>query len=89
VLYESAAASLPFIASECGNAKEIAQWTQGGLIVKTNTLKHGYVKADVNDAARAIEKLACDSELRDQLGGQSRKNWQDKYTWEKAIRKIH
>jgi glycosyltransferase involved in cell wall biosynthesis len=35
VLFEANAAKLPFLTTDVGNAKEIIEWTQGGLLLPT------------------------------------------------------
>ena len=82
VLFEAAASGTPFITSKCGNAKEIAKWTGAGIVTKSTQDKYGFTQTDVNSAAKAIEMLGNDLELRQKMGRHGRKTWEKKYTWE-------
>lgn len=83
VLYEANAAGVPFISTASGNSAEIAKWTGGGIIVKTNGHDNGRVAANLKDALWQITKLGYNPNRRRQLGMTGRKTWQEKYTWEK------
>jgi glycosyltransferase involved in cell wall biosynthesis len=87
VLFESAAAGVPFVASAAGNSSEIAKWTGGGVIVKSDKMPYGRVAADLNDAILQISKLAYSPLRRRALGRTGRRNWEQKYTWEILAKK--
>lgn len=86
VLFEAAAASTPFVASAAGNSAEIAKWTGGGIIVKTNEGLSGRVVADLNDAILQITKLAYNPFKRRAMGRAAHTAWKKNYTWEKITK---
>jgi glycosyltransferase involved in cell wall biosynthesis len=81
VLFEAAAAGLPFVSSPVGNAREIAQWTGGGIVCDAVTDRHGYAHVNPLELARRIETLAADAAGRSRLGSNGRKSWQQRFTW--------
>ena len=83
VLFEAAASGTPFIATAAGNSAEIAKWTQGGIIVKTYPKENGRVRAHLKDALLKTIALIYNKPLRARLSKNARKNWDDKYTWNK------
>ena len=83
VLFEAAASGTPFIATAAGNSAEIAKWTQGGIIVKTYPKENGRVRAHLKDALLKTIALIYNKPLRARLSKNARKNWEDKYTWNK------
>lgn len=83
VLFEAAAAGVPFVATAAGNSAEIARWTEGGVIVKTHQRPNGRVAADLKDSLWQITKLAYNPSRRKKLGRAGHQNWIRKYTWEK------
>jgi glycosyltransferase involved in cell wall biosynthesis len=86
VLFESAAAGTPFLTVPVGNAEEIARWTEAGLVCPAGRDAKGYTRVDPAELARSMSRLAQDEALRKKLGAAGRKNWQDKFTWEKISR---
>jgi glycosyltransferase involved in cell wall biosynthesis len=83
VLFEAAAAGVPFVATAAGNSAEIARWTGGGVIVKTHKRDNGRVGADLKDALWQVTKLAYSPRKRRSLGRTGRQTWQAKYTWQR------
>jgi glycosyltransferase involved in cell wall biosynthesis len=83
VLFEAAAAGVPFVATAAGNSCEIAQWTGGGVIVRTHGRPNGRVGADLKDALIQTTKLAYNPLKRRAMGKTARQTWQKKFTWEK------
>lgn len=82
VLFEAAAAGTPFLSTEVGNAREIAEWTGGGQIIPTEFRDtRGY--ADIDTARRQLEGLLQDVALRERMGASARAAWQQHFTWEK------
>jgi glycosyltransferase involved in cell wall biosynthesis len=82
VLFECAAAGLPFVSVPVGNAAEIAQWTGCGLICPAPIGETGLVQPDPAILAAAIEDLARDAPRRIALGATGRENWRKSYTWD-------
>ncbi|MCL5961442.1 MAG: glycosyltransferase family 4 protein [Chloroflexi bacterium] len=84
VLFESMASKTAFITSACGNAEEIVEWSNGGVVVPTFRRPDGSVEADPDEMVQAIEKLIGNSEQRRQLGEAGHSAWQERFTWEKV-----
>lgn len=83
VLFEAAAAGVPFVATAAGNSAEIARWTGGGVIVKSYDRPNGRVVADLKDALWQVTKLALNRRRRQAIGRAGHEAWKKKFTWEK------
>ena len=83
VLYEAVAAGTPFLSVPVGNAQEIADQTGGGVICPADRDERGYTKVKPKVLAHHIAGLARDPLRLQDLGSMGRKNWQDKFTWER------
>ena len=83
VMFEAAAAGLPFIATAAGNNREIASWIKSGVIVKTRERPNGRVAADMKDTLWQLTRLAHSREKQRHLGQVGREIVQKKYTWDK------
>lgn len=82
VLFECAAAALPFLSTDVGNAKEIATWTGGGRIIATTKDANRYSHADIADGVRQLNELYHQPQVRKQLGQKAYEAWKAKYSWE-------
>ncbi len=82
VLFESAAAGLPFISTDVGNAAEIAAWTGGGIIMDTQKNAEGFSQANIADGVKKLNELYHHSEQRKALGAKAFNAWKEKYSWE-------
>lgn len=83
VLFEAVAAGVPFVASGAGNSAEIARWTGGGIIIKSQARPNGRVAVDSKDALWKISKLAHSRRQRQALGQAGHKAWEKNFTWAK------
>ena len=83
VLFESAAAGLPFLSVPVGNTKEIIEWTKGGVLCPAPVNSNGRINVDPQILAKEIMKLANDPKKREQLGKNGKMNWSNKLTWKK------
>jgi glycosyltransferase involved in cell wall biosynthesis len=83
VLFESAAAGLPFLSSDAGNAREIAGWTAGGEVMDTRTDALGLSHASIADGAARLRSLWLDPARRRGLGEAGRAAWKERFTWER------
>jgi glycosyltransferase involved in cell wall biosynthesis len=83
VLYEAAAAGLPFLSAPVGNAEEIAGWTGGGEIFPASRDALGYTRADPAVLAKHIESLAARERDRAAYSDAGRRNWREKFTWQR------
>jgi len=86
VLFEAAAAGVPFISTPSGNSAEIARWTGDGIIVKAHERPNGRVAADLKDALWQLTKLSYNRPKRKKMGKVGHKTWKEKFTWEKLTR---
>jgi glycosyltransferase involved in cell wall biosynthesis len=83
VLYEAAAAGLPFLSVPVGNAEEIARWTEGGEICPAPRDARGYTRPDPATLARHMESLAAREQDRNVYGESGRRNWREQFTWQR------
>jgi len=82
VLFEAAASGTPFLSSDVGNAREIAEWTGGGTIIPTvRRDQRGY--PDIAIGSRMLAELVKDKALRAKMGTSARRAWEARFTWEK------
>jgi len=82
VLFECAAAGLPFLSSDSGNAPEIAGWTGGGLILPTRKDDNGFSFVKVDEAAGILAKFFNNTGQREEMGRRAFEVWKQKYSWE-------
>jgi glycosyltransferase involved in cell wall biosynthesis len=83
VLFESAAAGLPFLSVPVVNAYEIAAWTQGGEICPAECDEKGNVRVDSKILAERMEAMVLDRERLEKYGKRGRENWKERYSWDK------
>ncbi len=83
VLYESAAAGLPFLTVPVGNAGEIAQWTAGGVVCPASRDERGHTRVDPKVLGEHISRLAADRPSLKALGRAGRSAWSARFTWER------
>ena len=83
VLFEAAAAGLPFLSVPVGNAEEIARWTGAGEICPAPRDALGYTRPDPAVLARHIESLAVRADDRRSYGETGKRSWRERFTWEK------
>ena len=83
VLYEAAAAGLPFLTVPVGNSPEIAAWTGGGVVCPAPQDERGYTQVDPAVLAENMTRLAADPELLAALGRAGRQAWSERFTWDK------
>ncbi len=86
VLFESAAAGLPFLSVDVGNAREIAEWTGAGVICPSWKDKKGYTQVNTKVlSAQMDEWMHCPDQL-ERLGITGKRRWSERYTWEHVSR---
>lgn len=81
VLFEAAAAGVPFLTVPVGNSPEIVQWTGGGVLCPAPIDKRGFTRAEPEVLARSIEAMIEDHELCARLGQAGREAWRQKFNW--------
>ncbi|MBK9283697.1 MAG: glycosyltransferase family 4 protein [Sphingobacteriaceae bacterium] len=82
VLFECAAAKLPFLATDVGNSIEIAEWTKGGVILKTSKDEAGFSHMDIEEGIKSLNEMYKNQKLRLELAQQAHAIWKEKYSWE-------
>ncbi len=76
VLFEAAASGTPFISTDAGNAREISEWTEAGVVLDpTRTVAR---------AAAALTGLLRDADRRGAMSRAGRETWLKRFTWERA-----
>jgi glycosyltransferase involved in cell wall biosynthesis len=86
VLFEAMASKIPFLTTDVGNAKEIIEWSQGGVLLPTEKDQTGYSHAKIEESAILLKDLYNNRDLRESLGRNGYEAWRDKFTWEKIAR---
>jgi glycosyltransferase involved in cell wall biosynthesis len=81
VLFEAAAAGLPFLSVPVGNAEEIADWTGGGIICPAPVDERGYTRVDPARLAEAMQAAMAAPERLKALGAEGRRHWLDRFNW--------
>ena len=87
VLFEAAASETPFVTADVGNAREIAEWTGGGVVVPTESMSDGRKKADTAAAARLVADMLAHPEQAAALGRSGRRHWMESFSWETIAEK--
>lgn len=83
VLFESMAAGVPFLASDAGNAAEIARWSNGGWILPCTRDERGLVRPGIADGTRLLSDLLADRALLKRTGIAGQAAWRERFTWER------
>jgi glycosyltransferase involved in cell wall biosynthesis len=83
VLFECAAAGLPFLSSCAGNSSEIASWTGGGEIMPSSQKENGFTEINVKESAQVLSEFCRDSKKLSEMAERARQIWKTNYTWEK------
>jgi glycosyltransferase involved in cell wall biosynthesis len=82
VLFEAAAAGLPFLATDVGNVPEIAAWTGAGEVLPTRRLWRGLRRVDVAAGAAQLARRLADRDWLSACRQRGRSAWRSHFTWE-------
>lgn len=82
VLFEAAASGTPFLSTDVGNAREIAERTGGGRILPTKIWRKGLKKAEISSSSKMLEECLNDSDWLARASKTSKRAWRENYTWE-------
>ncbi len=82
VLFECAAAKLPFLSTDVGNSAEIAKWTKGGMILPTLKDKQMFSYVKINEAVKILNEIHVNVAKRKQMSEESFTIWKEKFSWE-------
>jgi glycosyltransferase involved in cell wall biosynthesis len=66
-----------------GNSSEIAQWTGAGVVCPSSVDNMGYTQVNDEVLGVAMSELMTQQDLLEHLGQSGRRNWAEKFTWEK------
>jgi glycosyltransferase involved in cell wall biosynthesis len=83
VLYEAAAAGLPFVTVPVGNAVEIAAWTGAGVLCPAPVDATGFTRVDPSVLSKAMTTLMADPDGLAALGATGRERWSRYFTWQR------
>ena len=86
VLFEAAAAGTPFLTVNVGNSEEISAWTGAGIMCPSYKDEKGYTRVEEAVLAHCMEDAMLDKVRLAELGAAGRRNWEQKFTWEKITR---
>jgi glycosyltransferase involved in cell wall biosynthesis len=81
VLFEAAAAGLPFLTTPVGNASEISGWTGAGRVCPAVIDSKGYTVVDTSVLASELDRIIEDDDARRAMGLAGRESWQRKFNW--------
>jgi glycosyltransferase involved in cell wall biosynthesis len=83
VLFEAMASRTPFITTDCGNSREIIDWSGSGVLTQTAFDQAGWGDGDPDDLAHKIAALMADKPRRAAMAEAGYAAWRDRFTWEK------
>lgn len=86
VLFECAAARLPFMATDVGNTVEIAEWTGGGKIMPTYKSPTEYSYADIAGSVTLLNSMSSDRPALKRMGDEAFARWKEQFSWEKIAK---
>lgn len=81
VLFECMAAGLPFLASDAGNAQEIASWCPGSAIIPGTTTDTGRTLPDVKTGASMLREMMHNAGAHHSQMKAARQRWKSEFTW--------
>lgn len=87
VLFECMASKTPFLTTDVGNAKEIIEWSNAGILLPTKINELGYSYADVRESAKVLEDLYNNPKKRKMLSESGFEAWKSHFTWEIIAKK--
>ncbi|HOS83045.1 MAG TPA: glycosyltransferase family 4 protein [Methanolinea sp.] len=82
VLFECMASGTPFLTTDVGNAPEIINWSNSGILLPTDH-NNGYSYVKIRESAKVLEKIYSDNEMRDNMSKFGFNKWKEYFTWEK------
>lgn len=83
VLFEAAAAGLPFVATDAGNSSEIAEWTGCGITVPWPRATPQGAMFPTGAFAEAIDSVVADEPRYREMSETGRRSWRESYTWDR------
>jgi len=85
VIYECLASHTPFLATDVGNVREIAETTKSGRILSAVHNSQGLCTAAIASASRQVEDLFYHPEKRRKMAQSGFASWQHRFTWERIV----
>lgn len=82
VLFEAVASGTPFMSSDVGNAREIAQWTSGGVVLPAVRTGAGLRVALPLLASYRVTRMLHDRPGLERMGSAGRESWRRNFRWD-------
>ena len=86
VLFECMASRTPFLTTDVGNAAEIVELSQSGVLLPTLKFENGHARADEKESARLLSELCGDPQRLKTYAEAGYEIWKKRFTWEKIAR---
>ena len=86
VLFECMASRTPFLTTDVGNAAEIVELSQSGVLLPTLKFENGHSRADEKQSARLLSELCRDKQRMKEYSETGYGIWKERFTWEKIAR---
>jgi len=83
VLFEAMAAGTPFLASNAGNAAEIAEWSDGGWILPGTRHPDGWEQVNITAGAQLLDVILADRARMQEKGRNGNSAWKERFTWQR------
>ena len=82
VLFECMASKTPYLTTDVGNAKEIIEWSNSGLLLPTTQDDKGYSKAEITQSVKILESVFDNHQQLSRMKNNGFLAWQKRFTWE-------
>jgi len=86
VLFECMASRTPFLTTDAGNAREIIEWSDAGLLLPTDKDKKGYSHVKIDESVKMLEEIYRDPVKRAVMQDAGFNAWQDRFSWVKIAK---
>lgn len=87
VLFEAMASKTPFLSSDVGNALEIANLSNSGIILPTKNTIDGLATIELSKSVEILKELLMSDNKMSKLSGNGYEFWKLNYTWENIAKK--
>lgn len=83
VLFECMASKTFFLTTDVGNAREIINWSNGGVLLPTIKYKNGYSHVKITESIKKIEDFYYHPKKIKKIAENGFQSWRKNFTWEK------
>jgi glycosyltransferase involved in cell wall biosynthesis len=84
VLFEAMASKTPFLATDVGNAREIAERSQAGWVLPTNFSADRWSHADIHRSVDLLNRIMSDPQILTKAAEAGHRSWKQNFTWRKV-----